>query len=109
MSKDNPNSPIHNFGHNITRKAEIDSVDLVKLEPKGFFDKAVGFLSHKIPNQAEVRFTAISKISDTRQGKSEKSKERFLAKIGFSFDSIDVDKDEKVHFIVADYQLFKIK
>ena len=110
MSKDNPDSPIHNFGLNVKRKVEINSVKFVEAQATNFASKAISYIAGKIPSEAEVRFTAITeKIDDNEELKVEK--QDYLVKIAFTFNG--VNKPEAgirnvIKFVVNDYQLFKI-
>lgn len=110
MSKDNPNSPIHNFGQNVEKIINVESVRFVKVEPKDFSQKALQYLSNKIPTQAEVRFIADVKTVNEDQTVTN-IKEKYLARISYQF--AGVKKDEKggsvIKFTVEGYQLFKVK
>lgn len=109
MSKDNPNSPIRNFGLNITKTVEIDSVKFSREEPKDLAAKARQYLSNKIPTEAEVRFAITTKVTND-DDTSTSTKERYLAKITFSFDGVNKDsKTGTLNFSVNGYTLFKVK
>ncbi|MBU6140069.1 MAG: hypothetical protein KGP29_00735 [Proteobacteria bacterium] len=109
MSKDNPNSPIRNFGLNIVKSIEIDSVRFVRNDPKDLATKARLYLSNKIPTEVEVRFTAIIKTTDDKEETSIE-KERYLAKINFTFDGVNKDiKSGVLNFVVNTYALYKVK
>ncbi len=109
MSKDNPDSPIHQFGQNAKKIVTVDSVHLVKKEAKDFTSKAKDYLSNKIPTEAEVRFSVTTRtVAD--DGAVTNTKEKYLAKINFNFGG--VSKDEKsgfLKFVVSGYNLFKVK
>ena len=109
MNKNNPNSPIRNFGLDISKTIQIDSVRFSRNDPKDFTTKAREYLSSKIPTAVEIRFTATTK---TKNGEEEikAEKERFLAKINFTFAGIDKDVTSgTVNFAINSYVLYKIK
>ncbi len=108
MSKDNSNSPINDFGQKVQKLVKIESVKLVKKQPKNFTNQAKEFLSSQIPTQAEVRFIATTKRAISDEEIKEES-ERYIAKINFTFDGIKKDQKGKLGFIVSSYKLFKVK
>lgn len=113
MSKDNPDSPIHNFGLDVAKNIEITGVTFPKVELKGFADKAKSFLSNKIPTAADVRFVATIKTKDENDNPQTKT-ENYLAKIEFDFSgAVKPDKDKpnssKLNFIVNSYKLYKVQ
>jgi type IV secretion system protein VirB8 len=110
MSKDNPTSSIHQFGQNINKTITIESVRLIKKEPKNFTQKAREFLSSKLPTEAEVRFIATTK-STNEEGDVKNEKERYVAKVNFDFDGVVKGESavSVLKFTVNNYQLFKIK
>jgi len=111
MSKDNPNSPLLNFGQNVAKSVEVESVRFIRDEKEGFTNKALEYLTIQIPTQAEVRFVATTSRVD-ENGETKSQKERYLAKIGFRFDGISKGESGQrnvIKFVVNDYQLFKIK
>jgi type IV secretion system protein VirB8 len=109
IDKDNPKSPIRNFGINISKTIEIDSIKFARPNPKDLASMAKVYLSNIIPSEAEVRFTAI--IRDGSLGDEIKtSKERYLVKINFTFDGISKDRSNGViNFAVTNYSLYKVK
>lgn len=108
MSRDNPNSPIYNFGKNIAKSVQIESVTLIKEEPQNLASRAMDYLSHKIPTDAEVRFTAITRTTSLEGVKEEK--ERYLAKVSFDFSGVNKEKKSgSLGFMVNGYKLFIIK
>lgn len=110
MSKDNPNSPILNFGLNVTKNVEIDSVKFTREQAKDFASKARLYLSNNIPTEAEVRFTTITKTVDDDSQNITTQKDRFLAKINFTFDGVSKDsKSGPINFAVNSYRLYKVK
>jgi type IV secretory pathway component VirB8 len=110
MSKDNPDSPIHNFGINVKKKVQINSVKFVETQATNFASKAISYIAGKIPSEAEVRLTALTeKIDENEELKVEK--QDYLVKVSFTFNG--VSKPEAgirniIKFVVNDYQLFKI-
>ena len=108
MSKDNPASPIQQFGKNIVKTIEIESVNLIKKEPQNFTEKAKEYLSNVIPTSAEVRFIATT-MEKTEEEGNKVTKERYLAQINFDFTGVDKDKKGSLNFMVNNYKLFKIK
>jgi len=110
MSKDNPNSPILNFGLNVTKTVEIDSVKFTRKEGGDFASKARIYLSSNIPTEAEIRFTTITKTVDEDSQNITSTKERYLAKINFTFDGVNKDaKSGPLNFAVNSYTLYKVK
>ncbi len=110
MSKDNPDSPIHDFGLRARKDIEIKSVKFISKEASNFASKAIDFITGKIPSQAEVRFLATT----TRVLESEEettSKQEYLVKISFTFNGVSkVESSIRnvIKFVVNDYQLFKV-
>lgn len=109
MSKDNPSSPVNNFDQNIVKTIAIDSVKFARKEVKDFKAQALEYLSNDIPTQAEIRFTATTKTTnDNEETKSDK--QRYLAKINFTFDGVNKDdQGAVVKFAVNSYTLYKVK
>lgn len=111
MSKENPDSPIYDFGQNVVKTVAIESVRFQRKEEKNFAKRALDYISIKIPTEAEIRFIATTaRFDETGETKTEKS--RYLAKISFRFDGINKAENGKrsvIKFVVNDYQLFKIK
>lgn len=110
MSKDNPNSPINQFGQSVVKTIEIKSVKFVKKEATDFASKAREFLSVKIPTEAEVRFVAITKTRNLEDGTSKEERENYASKIRFVFEGVgDAEKKSMLKFTINNYQLFKVK
>jgi type IV secretory pathway component VirB8 len=110
MSKDNPTSPIQNFGKNISKTVRVDSVRTTNKEDNGDYsiNKAKEILIAKIPDEAEVRFVVITKTGDD-SGNIIETKDQYFAKVNFDFAGIDRQKKGNIKFIVKTYRLFKIK
>lgn len=114
MSKDNPNSPILNFGRDIVKTINVRSVKFIKDEPTDFASKAKEFISVKIPTEAEVKFVATTKKTDDN-GVITSDNQNYVAKISFNFSgaSKEINKDEKnkkrnLGFLVKQYKLYKV-
>lgn len=109
MSKDNPNSPINDFGQSIAKEIIAESVSFIREDPKNLTQKALLYLSNKIPTEAEVRFVAVKRNFDP-YGEQRDEQERYLAKIKFSFNGASKnDKETNLGFVVNEYKLFKIR
>ena len=109
MNKDNPNSPIRNFGLDVTKTIEIDSIKFTRNDPKDFATQAREYLSTKIPTEVEIRFTATIKTKNSDE-EIKAEKERYLAKINFTFAGIDKGvTNGTVKFAINGYTLYKIK
>lgn len=115
MSKDNPNSPILNFGHNVIKTIEVKSVKFIKREPTDFASKAKEFISIKIPSEAEIRFVANTKTTDESSLIST-DRQNYIARIIFDFaGAAKQSKKEKetgqltkLGFVVKQYKLYKV-
>jgi type IV secretory pathway component VirB8 len=109
MSKDNPTSPILDFGLNVKKTIVVESVQFIKKEPQDFTAKAKNFLSSAVPTEAEIRFLATTKKRNIEDGTASEEKERYVAKINFTFGGVNkTEKKENINFIVNSYQLFKV-
>lgn len=108
MSKNNPNSPIRNFGQNVKKLIKVESVQLIKDQPKNFTNQAKEFLLNKIPTQAQIRFVATTKrvVSDSE---TKEESERYIVKISFIFDGVKKDDKAPLKFLVKKYKLFRVK
>lgn len=111
MSKDNPESPINQFGLNVSKKVEIESINFIKQEQKrDFAQMAKNFITVKIPTEAEVRFVATTITKDDNMIVIKQEKVQYLAKINFSFGGINKDRKEGVlDFMVNGYKLYKVE
>jgi type IV secretory pathway component VirB8 len=109
MSKDNPDSPINFYGQNVVKNIQIDSIKLVKIEPKDFTQKARQYLSNKIPTEAEVGFRANTKSIDLETGIVTEKKDRYIVKIKFAFDGVKKGDKGTINFLVNGYKLYKVK
>ena len=108
MSKNNPASPIYDFGKDAYRKVDIDSVNFIENNPKTFSDKAKSFLIDTIPTDAEVRYTLHYKHADGQE-----TDQKFLVKINFTFFGIhrmeSNDTNPSLQFIVNSYKTYTIE
>jgi type IV secretory pathway component VirB8 len=108
MSKDNPGSPIHNFGINVYREVEIESIKFIETSHENYYFRFKEFFVNKLPNEAEIKFTTTVKKIDNDGIKEEK--ERYLAKINFNFSGVNRDSKAGIlNFMVSGYKLYKIK
>jgi type IV secretory pathway component VirB8 len=111
MTKENAESPLHNFGQNIVKTVQVESLHFLRNEQQGFANKALNYINVQIPTEAEIRFVATT-ISVDENDEKKVEKTRYLAKISFRFDGINKDENgvsSVIKFVVNDYQLFKIK
>lgn len=110
MSKDNPASPIHQFGKDVVKKVKIESVKFPRVEPKDFAEKAREFLNHKMPTEVEIRFSAQTIEHDIDGLLVADLKEKFLVKIKFHFSGIVKAKNNApLDFMVNEYKLYRVK
>lgn len=115
MNKDNPNSPILNFGENVVKTVDVQSFKFIKDKPTDFAGKAKDFLNSTIPTKAEVRFVAVTKTTDDL-GNVKVDKQNYVAKISFYFggaskSSDKADESQKpktLNFVVQSYKLYKV-
>jgi len=111
MSKDNPESPINNFGQPVRRTIEVKSINFISKEPKDFASRALVYLTGKIPSEAEVRLVAtVTTINENEEMKVEK--QPYLVKLSFTFNGVsrpEKDSLNIIKFVVNSYQLFKVK
>ncbi len=107
MSRDNPESPINQFGKDVLKQVDVTSVVFVKKTPDSLSGKARDFISARIPTEAEVRFSAKTTIKSI-SGITNQT-ENFLAKISFYFGGADKnDKNKNLNFTVNSYKLYKV-
>lgn len=109
MSKDNPDSPINHFGQPVSKIVEIESVKLVKNEPKNFASKAREYLINKIPTEAEVRFSTVTIIKSVERSTPEEIRDRYIVKVTFAFDGVSKEGRGMLNFNVNGYKLYKVK
>jgi type IV secretory pathway component VirB8 len=111
MDKDNPDSPINYFGQDVKKTIKIFSFRFIKKESGDFSQKARDFFVKKIPNQAEVRFTAETRVFYAEEG-YKVEKQNYLAKIDFAFNGVKRPEDggrPDIRLIVNNYKLFKVQ
>ena len=105
MSKDNPSSPIMNWGKNITRSVKITSFAFKRIELNNFVDRAKDFMSIEVPSEVEIRYNAVNSDNGTID-----DKQIYLAKIKFNFPGIDAKNLKKnLEFTVVEYKNFLVK
>jgi type IV secretory pathway component VirB8 len=110
MSKDNPNSPVNDFGQGRIKITKIESVKLIKQEPKNFTQQAKLFLSKNLPTDAEVKFSVTTKVTNPDDNSVTENKENFLVRINFTFSGVSRDQSNRqLGFIVNKYKLYKVK
>ncbi len=108
MSKNNPASPIYDFGKDAYRKIDIESINFIRDESKTFSDKARNFLTNIIPTNAEVRYNL-----HLKQENSDEIIKKYLVKINFTFSGIQKPKDDDINsslrFTVNGYKTYIIE
>lgn len=109
MSRNNPLSPLRYFGKNVDRQVQIESIKFIRKEPEGFASIAKDFMIKEIPTQAEVRFKTTLTNRDAIDESKKYFRQRFLAKISFSFKGIDKNQTGAVDFVVNKYDLYRVK
>ena len=109
MSKNNKNSPIHNFGKNIKKEISINSIKFIRQEGRNAFEKALFYIANSPPLEADVDFTATTTTVNDINEKNN-AYERFLVKIKYDYQQIfKNDKQPSVGFNVNQYVLYRIK
>lgn len=106
LSRDNPDSPIKNWGKNVVRKIKINSVEFDHSNDQDdtFLSKAKNFMTSEVPSQVQVRYTETN-INNGVASNIEK-----LIKISFKFSGIDPKNINKpLDFEVVGYKIYKIK
>ncbi len=109
MSKENKDSPMHNFGKNVVKKVFFESISFKRKEGKNALEKALFFIANSVPLEADVRFyTEVIKIDDL--GQIEKKYQKYLAKIKYDYTPVyKSDKQPSVAFNINKYTLYKVK
>lgn len=111
MSKDNPISPINDFGLPVRRSIVIDSIKLISKSANDFASRAIYYITGKIPTEAEVRFS----VTKATVGENEEVKidtQPYFVKMNFTFDGVSKPEKNKLNiikFTVNNYELSKIK
>jgi type IV secretory pathway component VirB8 len=109
MSKDNKNSPIHNFGKNVDKSVTIDFIKFKRKEGKNVFEKALFFIANSIPLDAEIEFTTLIK-STNDLGDTKKKYEKYLVRIKYDYQPIfKNDNQSTIGFTVTQYTLYKVR
>lgn len=108
MSKDNSDSPIYQFGKEVSKEIKIKSVVFDREKEKNATSKASRFLKFYLPSEAKVYFTA--NTYSTKEDVTKKDSQDYVAHISFDFGGANKTKEKvPVQFMVNNYQLFKIK
>jgi type IV secretory pathway component VirB8 len=101
LNLNNKNSPIKDFGKNVSRKIAIKSFSFKRGVNKDFISKARDFVYSQVPTQADVNYDL------TISGEKGDVVKSYLVKISFKFSKIDPsDLNKKIIFQVSDYKLF---
>lgn len=101
LSLNNPNSPIRNFGKDVTRQVNVTFFEFERDLDKDFVKKAKDFVYIPIPSKANIEYELIT-TSDNKQ-----TKQKYIAKIIFKFSNIDPNNlAQEMSFKVSDYNLF---
>ena len=109
MSKDNADSPLNEFGHNIFRTVEVQNIEFVKNQQQDYYLKLKTFFVNIIPTEAEVRFAMITHTFDD-ENNEKTERVNYLAKIKFDFSGADRNaKTGVMSFVVNSYKLYKVK
>ena len=109
MSKENKESPMHNFGKNVVKKVFFESITFKRKEGKNAFEKALFFIANSVPLEASVRFSTEVKTTDDL-GQIEKKYQKYLAKIKYDYTPVyKNDKQPSVAFTINQYVLYKVK
>jgi type IV secretory pathway component VirB8 len=112
MSKDNPNSPVNDFGQDVQKIVKIQSVKIIKEEGEDFTQKAKLFLlSSKLPTDAEVKFSVTKRTRNPLDNTISEEKDFFLVKINFTFGGVSRDpkSNKQLNFVVNKYKLYMVK
>lgn len=105
MDKDNPSSPIKNWGKNITRLIQVSAFSFKRIELNNFVDRAKDFMSIEIPEEVEIRYNVINFDNGTSD-----NNQKYVAKIKFKFSGIDAKNPKKdLEFTVVEYKNFLVK
>lgn len=108
MSKQNPDSPIWDFGKDAYRKVSIESAHFIREDPKTFSDKAKSLLMNIMPTDAEVTY-----FLDYKHADGTKTQQKFMVKINFTFSGVqrpvNNDNNPVLGFIVNSYKKYTIQ
>jgi type IV secretory pathway component VirB8 len=108
MSKTNPNNPLNDFGKNVDKSVEVESVQLIKVQQKGFANMAREYLLNSLPSTAQIRFIIKTRTGDENFNFTEQ-KQRYVAEISFYFEGVKKDQKGTIKFLVTNYKLFKVQ
>jgi type IV secretory pathway component VirB8 len=97
----NKNSPIRDFGKNVTRKVAIQSFSFKRELNKDFISQAKNFVYTELPSQANIGYTL------TLSGGGRTIRRNYVARVSFKFSRINnKNLDEEIAFQVSEYKLF---
>jgi type IV secretory pathway component VirB8 len=109
MSKDNPDSPLNNFGQNVYRTVEVQYVDFDQGQAQDYYSILRTFFSITLPKIGNVKFVTTTHSFDDNNVEQTK-KESYLAKLKFDFTGVDREaKTGVLNFSVNSYKLYKVK
>lgn len=109
MSKDNENSPLNDFGRNVFRTIEVQSVTFIKNKDQDYYLRLKTFFQSSLPTEAEVRFVATMHSFDENNNEKKEST-NYLAKIKFNFSGADRKAQSGfMSFVTNSYKLYKVK
>ena len=102
ISLNNKNSPIRDFGTNVSRKVEIESFSFKRNLSDDFLSKAKNFVYTQVPTQASIAY----KLT-INSNSGQVTQTRYVADISFKFSNINNKSlDNDLEFSVSDYKLF---
>jgi len=109
MSKDNPDSPLNNFGQNIYRTIEVQSVEFEQGQTQDYYSKLRNFFLNDLPKTANIKFITSTHSFDDNNVEQIK-KETYVAKLKFEFAGVNREaKSGVLNFSVNSYKLYKVK
>ncbi|MSP33708.1 MAG: hypothetical protein EXR06_02250 [Rickettsiales bacterium] len=109
MSKDNEGSPLNDFGYNVFRTIETQSVTFVENQNQDYYSKLKTFFESTLPSEAEVRFAATMHSFDENNNEK-KETTNYLVKIKFNFSGAHRNTQSGfMSFVTNSYKLYKIK
>ncbi len=109
MGKDNPDSPLNDFGREAYRTVEVKSVTLLKNQNENYYSLLRNFFLSAEPSEAEVRFVVTTHRTNDEEVENVE-KINYLAKVKFTFGGVDRRaKTGILNFSITSYKLYKIK
>lgn len=108
MDKSNPSSPVNYFGQRVYKDIKINSFRFNRKKTGLINSLKSKYISSKIPQKAEINFTANFHSID-RDGRRSVVSKNFIAKLGFEFGGIsEKEVKEPLVFFVKKYELFEV-